>query len=302
MFSFEQLRGFVAVAEELHFRRAADRLRITQPPLSRAIQKLERDLGAALFERGTRSVRLTPAGHSFLLDARRILAAAERSHESARLVASGMAGTIAIGFTAMAGVSILPGLLRDCDEHLARVALTLNELVSHAQAHALARGELDIALVRKRPADPAMRTRLVHRERLVAAVPARGALGASTDALEVSALDGIDMIDYDRSASYFADLVASVLGSAQPRSRQRVSQVHTMLALVAAGRGFAIVPESATTFHLDGVAVRPLAEWRRPVVEVRAAWDASNPNAALHRALQVVPALQPIDAEAATAD
>jgi DNA-binding transcriptional LysR family regulator len=293
MYSLDQLRGFVAVAEELHFGRAAERLRMTQPPLSRAIQKLERDLGVVLLDRGSRSVRLTPAGAAFLVDAQRMLVAAETARDSARRVAEGVAGTLSVGFTAMSAVRILPRVLRECRNELPDVELTLHELVSAAQFDGLTTGEIDLALVRLPPPDPSVRTRLIHREPLVAAVPTGHELAGGGGPLAVADLDGVDMIDYDREgASYFADLVASVLVNVRPRSRQRVTQVHTMLALVGAGRGVAIVPEAATAFHLDGVVIRPLQEWDRPVVELRAAWHPSNRNAALHRALNRFPTLQ----------
>ncbi len=294
MYSLDQLRGFVAVAEELHFGRAAERLRMTQPPLSRAIQKLERDLEVVLLERGSRAVTLTPAGRAFLADARRMLVAADTARESARRVAAGVAGSLSLGFTAMSAASILPDILRETDEHLPGVETTLNELVSGAQFAGLGVGDLDLGLVRLPPPDPQIASRLIHRERLVAAVPTSHALARSTEPLSIVDLDGVDMIDYDRSgASYFADLVASVLVNVRPRSRQRVTQVHTMLALVAAERGVAIVPEAATTFHLDGIMIRPLAEWPEPIVEIRAVWHPHNSNAALHRALETFPTLQP---------
>jgi transcriptional regulator, LysR family len=303
VYSLDQLRGFVAVAEELHFGRAAERLRMTQPPLSRAIQKLERELGVVLFERGSRAVALTPAGAAFLVDARRLMAAATGARETARRVAAGVAGTLSIGFTAMSAVDILPSIVRECDQHLPGVSITLHELVSSEQFDRLEVGDIDIGLVRLPPSSPVLHTRLVHRERLMAAIPASHPLAASPEPLSVTTLDGVDMIDYSRDgASYFSDLVASVLVNVQPRSRQRVTQIHTMLALVGADRGVAIVPESATAFHLAGVVIRPLLEWDRPVVALRAAWSSDNPNAALGRALQTLPTLRVIDAEDASID
>jgi DNA-binding transcriptional LysR family regulator len=303
VYSFDQLRGYVAVGEELHFGRAAERLRMTQPPLSRAIQKLERDLGVILLERGTRSVRLTPAGAVFLVEARRMLAAAETAREAARRVSRGVAGAISIGFTATSAVSILPSILRACDRYLPDVSVTLHELVSGAQSDALGVGEIDIGLMRLLPTDPHIHTRLIHSEHLVVAIPVGHPLAAETGPLSVSAFDGMDMIDYNRvGASYFADLVASLLVNVRPRSRQRVTQVHTMLALVGAGRGLAIVPEAATAFHLGGVVIRTLVEADRAVVELYAAWLPSSQNAALHLALDTVPELQPEDKTATDAE
>lgn len=295
-YSFDQLRGFVAVAEELHFGRAAERLRMTQPPLSRAVQRLESDLGVLLLERGARGVALTPAGAAFLAEARRILVATEGARETARRVAEGAAGTLALGFTALTAVSILPALLRDADTHLPTVRVYLHELVSASQFDALLSGEIDLALVRMQPDAPQLSTRLIHRERLVAAIPADHALAEGRRPLARADLDGVDMIDFSKDgASPLADLVASVLTSVRVRSRQRVTQIHTMLTLVGAGRGIAVVPESAAAFEMRGVVLRPVTEWEAPVVEVRAAWHAENPRAALRRALERLPTLQATD-------
>lgn len=286
MYSLEQVRGFVAVAEELHFGRAAERLLMTQPPLSRQIQKLEADIGVSLFDRNNRSVALTRAGQAFLAEARRLLAIADSAPESARRVAQGFEGRLSIGFTAMAAVSVLPRMLAEADRFLPEVDLVLNELVSDSQFEALLSGDLDLALVRLPPHHDEFDSRLVFREPLVAAVPTAHRLGASTDPIAVSDFEGMDMIMYSSAgASYFADLVASVLVNVRPRSTQRVTQVHSMLTLVGAGRGAAIVPSSSSTFHIEGVTLRPIIDWERPVVELRAVWRRDSSNAALRRAL-----------------
>jgi len=286
MYSLEQVRGFVAVAEELHFGRAAERLQMTQPPLSRQIQKLERDIGVALLDRDNRSVSLTRAGHAFLGEARRLLSIADTAPESARRIAQGLEGRISLGFTAMAAASVLSAVLAEADGQLGGVDVVLHELVSDAQFEALLTGGLDLALVRLPPQRPEFDSRLVFREPLVAAVPARHPLSSSPGPVDASEFEGEDMIMYSSAgASYFADLISSVLANVRPRSTQRVTQVHSMLALVGAGRGSAIVPASAATFAGDAVALRPLLGWERPVVELRAVWRRDTTNAALLRAL-----------------
>jgi len=286
MYSLEQVRGFVAVAEELHFGRAAERLQMTQPPLSRQIQKLERDIGVTLLDRDNRSVSLTRAGHAFLGEARRLLSIADTAPESARRIAQGLEGRLSLGFTAMAAASVLSAVLGEADEQLGGVDVVLHELVSDAQFEALLTGGLDLALVRLPPQRPEFDSRLVFREPLVAAVPARHPLSSSAGPVDASEFEGEDMIMYSSAgASYFADLISSVLANVRPRSTQRVTQVHSMLALVGAGRGSAIVPASAATFAGDVVALRPLLGWERPVVELRAVWRRDTTNAALLRAL-----------------
>src|SRR5690606_25154416 len=130
MFELSQLRCFVAVAEELHFGRAAQRLNMTQPPLSRQVQLLERILGVVLLDRTSRSVRLTPAGRSFLIEARRILRLAETASLTTRRIASGEEGRVAIGFTAASGYSFLPQLVELSRTRLPGVDLALREMVT----------------------------------------------------------------------------------------------------------------------------------------------------------------------------
>ena len=129
MFELSQLRCFVAVAEELHFGRAAQRLNMTQPPLSRQVQLLERILGVVLLDRTSRSVRLTPAGRSFLIEAKRILRLAESAALATRRIGKGDAGRVAIGFTAASGYSFLPNLVDLARTKLPNVDLALRELV-----------------------------------------------------------------------------------------------------------------------------------------------------------------------------
>jgi DNA-binding transcriptional LysR family regulator len=295
MLSLEQVRSFTVVAEELHFGRAAERLKMTQPPLSRQIQKLERAVGVTLLERANRSVRLTPAGAAFLVEARRLLALAEVASGSARRIAEGWAGRLAIGFTATVALQVLGPLLRQIDERLPGVEVMLSEQVSAGQLAALQDGRLDLGLVRLPPRGDEYATRRVHRERLLAAVPAEHRLGASTEPLPVSELDGLDMITYSLTDSkYFHDLVTTVLANVYVRSTHRVTQVHSMMALVAASRGAAIVPASAAHLRMDGVVLRPLAGWDREVVELRAVWRQDAQNPVLTRALDLLDALQPL--------
>ena len=172
MFELSQVRCFVAVAEELHFGRAAARLNMTQPPLSRQIQILERILGVKLLQRGNRLVRLTPAGQSFLTEARLILKLTESAAVLARRVAEGKAGSVNIGFTAASSYSYVPELVAACREQLPDVELILKEMVSGDQLKRLGAGEIDIGLLRP----PIPRTGLqffrVKAEPMIAAVPA----------------------------------------------------------------------------------------------------------------------------------
>ena len=154
MFSLNRLSCFIAVAEELHFGRAAERLHMTQPPLSRQIQQLESEVGVQLIDRTSRSVTLTAAGSAFLPEARRILDLAEGALLTVRRVPTGDLGTVVVGFTGASAHAVLPQLLDATREKLPDVKLVLREMVSAAQMESLAVGDLDLGLARpplKRP-------------------------------------------------------------------------------------------------------------------------------------------------------
>src|ERR1700743_982343 len=170
-FELRQLRCFVAAAEELHFGRAAARMNMTPPPLSRQIQLLEHVLGVKLLDRTSRAVKLTPAGRVFLLEARRILRLTESAALATRRIASGEAGTITLGFTAASGYSFLPRLLLRRASHAPNIDVALKEMVSTDQVESLLTGRIDVGLLRP-PIDRSEFTTLrVASERLVAALP-----------------------------------------------------------------------------------------------------------------------------------
>ncbi len=168
-FTLEQLRGFVAVADELHFGRAAARLKMTQPPLSRQIQKLERVVGAQLLERDNRRVVLTAAGQVFLVEARRLLGLADSAPELARRVSSGASGVVRIGFTAASTYGILGRLLNDLAQELPDVDVDLAEMVTREQVAGLLNEEVDLGLARPPFDEDAFGHRLLHREALLVA-------------------------------------------------------------------------------------------------------------------------------------
>ena len=172
MFTLDQLRGFVAVAEELHFGRAAERLRMTQPPLSRQIQKLERSVGVQLLDRDNRTVELTTAGAAFLVEARRLLGLADGALDHVRRIHAGSAGTVRIGFTATAAFGVLPSLLNRVGAAYPEIDLELQELVTRDQLDGLLSGDLDLGLARPPFDTPTFASRLLHREALLLAVPA----------------------------------------------------------------------------------------------------------------------------------
>ncbi len=279
MFDLNQLRCFVAVAEELHFGRAAERLNMTQPPLSRQVQILERILDVVLFERTSRSVRLTPAAASFLPEARRILKLADSAALMTKRVAAGKAGSIRIGFTAASAYSHLPDLVAACLKHLPEVDLTLKEMVSGAQVEAMGAGEIDGGLLRP-PLPRGMERVRVAAEQLMAAIPEDDPLAAS-DHIALADFAERPFIMYaPYEARYFHDLVAELFARAgfQPRYVQHLTQIHTILALVRSGLGIALVPEAAVNLHAKGVVLRPL-DLRLPrPAELFFVWRSDNDN------------------------
>ncbi|MGW2101981.1 LysR substrate-binding domain-containing protein [Streptomyces olivaceoviridis] len=292
MFTLTQLTCFVAVAEELHFTRAAERLSMTQPPLSRQIQLLEGELGVRLLDRTNRTVRLTPAGRSFLAEARRIMRQAEHAALAVRRVSTGEAGSIAIGFTAASAYSALGELLESARRALPRVEILLHELVTRDQLEALSEGSLDLGLIRPSAVGPDLTARTAVREGLVAALPADHALAADDGPMELSAFDGEDFLMYSPTeARYFHELLLTTFRSAQVRPvfTQYLSQVHSILALVNIGWGIALVPEAAAEMRPTGVVYRPLHLPGHPrPVELDYVWRKSNDNPALHALLQLL--------------
>ncbi|MER5646177.1 LysR family transcriptional regulator [Streptosporangium sp. NPDC002524] len=288
-YTLEQLRGLVAVAEELHFGRAAARLRMTQPPLSRQIQKLEASVGVRLLERDNRRVALTPAGEAFLGEARRILAIAEAAPDLAQRVQSGSHGLIRLGFTAASTFGMLGDLLNRLERRLPEVRVELTEMVTREQVAALAGGDLDLGLARPPFDSELFDSRLLHREALLLAVPAGHALIGLDRPVVAADLATEPLIFHSqRRARYFYDLVVSMVPLTQERVIHSVSQVLTMLWLVSAGRGVAFVPASAALLGVPDVAYAPIATHVPEPVELHLLWSRHSRNPALGRVLAVL--------------
>ncbi|MER6981929.1 LysR substrate-binding domain-containing protein [Streptomyces carpinensis] len=289
MFTLAQLTGFVAVAEELHFGRAAERLRMTQPPLSRQIQLLENDLQVRLLDRTNRAVRLTPAGRAFLVEARRLLKQADTATLSARRVAAGGAGNLAVGFTAAGAYAVLDSLLELIRDALPEVDVTLKEMVTRDQLEQLREGGLDLGLVRPPVTAVDLEARSALREPLLAALPLGHPLADDGGPLDLAAFDGQPVIMYSPvEARYFHDLLVSVFRAARvvPVYTQYLSQVHSILALVGGGWGIALVPAAASQLRYATVAFRPVELPGDPEpVELSLAWRRDNDNPALHALL-----------------
>ncbi len=284
MLELNQLRCFAAVAEELHFGRAAIRLHMTQPPLSRQVQLLEQRLGVTLFDRTSRSVRLSSAGRSFLADARQILRLAESATLAVRRAARGESGSVTIGFTAASGYGVMPGMIAQCRARVPDVEISLREMVTMEQIEALTAGVLDLALLRPHAALEQFDSMRLIREPLVAALPASHPLARGRRDPAISDFEGTPVVMYSPiEARYFHDLVAGVFATAgvKPDYTQYTSQIHSIIALVAAGIGAALVPEAATSLHFEGVIFRPVRRVRSmQPVELYVAWKSDKDNPA----------------------
>ena len=286
MFTLDQVRAFVVVAEELHFGRAAERLRMTQPPLSRQIQKLEGAVGVRLFERDNRKVELTTAGETFLAEARRLLALASSALEQARRIQAGSAGTVRIGFTATSAFGVLTSLLNQVSEAYPDIHLELFEMVTREQISKLIDGELDLGLARPPFDKTAFASRLLHREELLLAVPSGHRLSELHRPVSVDDLMNEPLIMYSPAeARYFHDLVVRLFPIADENVVHTVSQVLTMLWLVAGGRGIAFVPASASRLAIAGVTLRSIDGLPAQPVELHLLWGRETRNPALRTVL-----------------
>lgn len=280
MIEISNLRCFIAVAEELHFGRAAARLNMTQPPLSRQIQLLERNMGCPLFRRTSRSVVITEAGRTFLPEARRVLRLLENAQNTARTIALGHSGIVRCGFTAATAYKFLPTLIRKLTERIPNSALELREMVSFRQIAALDAGELEVALVRPTIDSRKYYRRLVAREKLVLAIPTDHPM-CERASVRWSDLDGIDFITYDSvEAKYFDDLVSHffTVERVWPNIVQRLTQFHSILSLVRAKVGVAIVPESARIMEISDVEYRDFDEQSVAYAELMILWRKDNQN------------------------
>ncbi|MEU3281308.1 LysR substrate-binding domain-containing protein [Streptomyces antibioticus] len=250
-----QIQYAVAVAEELHFGRAAERLLVAQPSLSRQIRELERDLGVELFQRTSRHVRLTAAGAAFLDEARRILAAVDAGREAAVDAAAGRRGAVALGFVASAAIQILPHLVRRQSRARPGVRLTLKEMTTEEQVAALNDGAIDIGLSRDLEPQEGISVSTVVREPLLAVVPTSHPLHQRR-AVDFRDLAESPLVPLPRRRvprAWDRLVVLAHDSGTRLRFAQEANQFATLLALVAAEVGVAVVPASVRALRHDGV-------------------------------------------------
>lgn len=292
-----QLRYFSTVAEELHFGRAARRLHMTQPPLSQTIMALEELLGAPLFERNRRGVTLTAAGAALLPEAQRLLQQAAGLPELVQRAAKGASGRLALAFVSSADYSVLPPSLRAYRAEYPQVEITLKEATSDLQLDDLLEGRVDAGLLIP-PLPDRARQELeylpVLSEPLVlaapAGLPALAAAAAKPRAADLRKLAGIPLIIFPRHISPgLYDAILSVFREAgiTPEVGQEAIQMQTIVSLVSAGMGLALVPQSVSNLRRPGVEYLPLVQ-STPLVETGLAWRRDNASPVLRGFLELM--------------
>jgi DNA-binding transcriptional LysR family regulator len=256
-----QARYFVAVAEELNFSRAADRLNMSQPPLSQAILQLERQLGATLLNRSSRSVVLTDAGQVFLEQCRLLIGASERAREVAELASGGLTGTLRIGAVTSAFSETLPQILQRFRASRPHVELHVQEIDSHHGRDALDRRELDVAVIRQTVTGSRLQSVPLRRDHFVVAMPEDHRLAQGEGAVGLADFREEPWVWLPRhiSPDYHDELVAACRQAGfSPEAQHYANSINSQLAMVRCGLGVTIAPESSVRDQPRGLVWREL--------------------------------------------
>lgn len=256
-----QLRYFVAVTEAGNFSRAAERLYVSQPPLSTQIKSLEEELGVRLFARSNRGVSLTAAGAVFYEEARTVLARLEHAKSLAQGAERGDIGTLAVGFVSIADYSLLPSALKRFRSTFPRVEVQLHELTTDVQVRELRAARLDVGVGLGPVNEPDLEFDGVQREALVLAVPSGHAAANGQGAIDLRSLAQASFIVPPREiAPGLYDIIISECRSAGfvPQITQHARQMQTVISLVSCGMGVALVPASVRHLKRTGVQYREL--------------------------------------------
>jgi DNA-binding transcriptional LysR family regulator len=296
MFDFRQLRYFIAVAEELSFTRAAQRLHLSQPPLSQQIQALEQDLGVRLLERDKRNVMLTEPGRLFLDQARQILAMADEARIQVAEAAAGFSGHLRLAYTVSVSFHpALPQTLLRLGQNAPNVRVWLSEMYTQPQFSAIRNGQIDVGFVRDLPTHEddaqALRVDLIDYEPLLLALP-EGHRLAGRQSVELGEVAGDPFVVQPRElAATLYDRLLRLAAKAgfHPVIRQHAQQLNGLLALVAADVGLALVPASMQVVKLAGVSYVPLADPDAHLV-LAVASPAENPSPVVVQCLETVAA------------
>ena len=284
------LRYFIAVAEELHFGRAAKRLAMSQPPLSQQIKLLEEEIGVVLFLRTKRQVELTAAGEVFLGEARRTIAQAEHSIRAARRAARGEIGQLAVGFVSSAVYGQVPSIFRLMRNRYPEVSLLLQDLTREEQVEAVKANRIDVGLIRPPVlAAESLAMRVIWRETLMVALPEGNPLAAETE-IAMEALAGESFIQIPRHvAPGFYDQCIRICAQAgfSPRIVQEARTTPTIVSLISCGMGVSILPSSLKSLQRSGVVYRPLQR-PSPTTDMAVIWRPADESPTLRSFLKII--------------
>jgi len=267
------LQYFIAVAEELNFSRAAERLHMAQPPLSQQIRQLEEELGFQLFHRTKRQVQLTAAGQVFFREAKAILGQVEQAIQTGQQASRGETGRLVIGFVSSATYNILPSILQAFRQAIPAVTLELRELTTNQQLQLLASGQIDVGLVRPSVEQPNLHSEILFEESLMAALPLAHP-ARKRGKISIKSLIDEPFILFPRSlAPGLYDPIISFCQQAgfSPQVVQEAIQMQTIVSLVAAEMGVSIVPMSLQHLQRSGVIYKPFQE-KSPLVAIALLW------------------------------
>ena len=285
------LKYFVAVAEELHFGRAAKRLRMTQQPLSRQIKDLEEELGVKLFYRTKRTVRLTEVGAIFLAETRKTLQQAEYAVHIVRQAQQGKIGKLTIGFTGSALNIVLPAVVRQFKQLFPQVELILKRMQTLEQVEALNNRQIDLGLLHPPINNETLNIETIYRENLIAALPDNHFLAKDTsDSISLQQLVNESFILFPRYlGSVLYDRIINTCQQAgfSPKIVQEAIPQQTILGLVAAEIGISLIHSSARNLSRDKVIFKDLIE-PTPILETAIAWSSNASNPVLPSFLKIV--------------
>jgi DNA-binding transcriptional LysR family regulator len=287
---FRHLIYFVTLAEELHFRRAAERLHVVQPALSQQIARLEAELGVQLFARTKRQVQLTAAGRVFLGDARGMLRHRDQAVEAVQRAAKGHKGRLNLGFVGPAAYNVLPPLVRAYRARYPDVLLNLYEHTTAEQLKMLAADELNVGIVRIPFYDNRFEVERILTESVSVALPADHPLSAA-ETVRVGDLagDGFILVPRALEPIVFDRYVSLCLSAGfNPTVVQEALQIHAIIGMVATGLGVALVPESMSTLRRFDVVYRPLETPVAAVLDTGLAWRAGDTSPVVDRFVETV--------------
>lgn len=276
MVELRHLRYFLAVAEEKHFGRAADRLHMAQPPLSSQIKQLEAELGTVLLERTTRKVELTDAGALLMKRARQILAEVEATKTDVAEIGRGAAGVLRVGFSGTATYRLMPEIVRIARERFPLVRLQISgEMLTPQMEEGLLENRLDAAILRPPVQSTELSLEEIQHSRLVVALNRQHPLADNTEPLDISELANENIVGYPRGSSV-SSVVSELTRQAgfRPRIVQEATETSTLIALVGAGLGVAFVPGSHSLPLNSSIVIRPLTD--TVTVGLSTAWRTGN--------------------------